>query len=264
MPLRRFQLFEFNDLAWVGSDVRDTVVESLGRGLRWGRTLTGLVQPFADFLQAAGTERVLDLCSGSGEPAHILIDEFRRARRQPPQFLLTDLYPRERAWKRSMATEPSVTAHLQPVDATAIPAELGAGRARTIINAFHHFPPSLAARVLADAMRARAPFWVSEPFDRNPLQFLAFSPFGLAALLANPLLTPERTLGKAVLSWGVLPLTLGLSAWDGFVSTLRVYEEAELRAMVQPLASEYRFCHGTYRYALGGQGYYFWGVPIRR
>ncbi|MBK7582399.1 MAG: hypothetical protein IPI67_19635 [Myxococcales bacterium] len=64
---------EFNDLDWVGSDVRDTVVESLSRGLSWGRTLTGMVWPFAEFLDAAGTERVIDLCAGAGGPAEIVV-----------------------------------------------------------------------------------------------------------------------------------------------------------------------------------------------
>jgi hypothetical protein len=205
---------------------------------------------------------VLDLCAGAGGPAQILIDEFRHAGREPPELLLTDLFPRQRAWQRLIGLEPKLAAHFQPVDATNIPHELGAGRARAIVNAFHHFPPELAARILADAVRARAPIWVSEPFERNPLRFLPFAPFGLAALLANPVLTPERTLGKALLSWGLLPLTLGLSAWDGFVSTLRAYERPELLEMVRPYRASYRWQYGNYRYALGGKGYYFWGVPL--
>ncbi len=72
MPLPRLQLFEFNDLDWVGADLRDTVVESLSRGLDWGHTLTGLVDPFAEFLAEAGTDRVLDLCAGAGGPARDL------------------------------------------------------------------------------------------------------------------------------------------------------------------------------------------------
>jgi len=261
MPLPRLQLFEFNDLEWVGSDLRDTIVESLSRGLRWGRTLNGLVDPFARFLSAAQTNEVLDLCSGAGGPAEIIVEEFRRAGRLPPEMLLTDLYPRANAWRRLAAKEPSIRAHLEPVDAAAIPAELGAGRARAIINAFHHFPPELAASILEDAVRARAPVWVSEPFEREPLMFLSFAPFGLAALLANPVLTPERTLGKAVLAWGVTPLTLAISAWDGFVSTFRAYTEDDLRRMAQPFGRDYHWEFGTYRYALGGEGYYFFGLP---
>lgn len=261
MALARLQLFEFNDLAWVGSDLRDTIVESLGRGLRWGHTLKEIVDPFAGFLEAAGTDRVLDLCAGAGAPADILISEFRRAGREPPEILLSDLYPRTSAWRRLAESEPALSACLAPVDAAAIPSELGAGRARAIINAFHHFPPRLAQSILSDAIRARAPIWISEPFDRNPLLFLSFAPFGLAALLANPVLTPERTLGKAILSWGVTPLTLAVCAWDGFVSTFRAYTERELREMVASLGADYRWCFGTYGYALGGRGYWFYGVP---
>jgi hypothetical protein len=261
LPLPRLQLFEFNDLEWVGSAVRDTLVESLSRGLRWGRTLHGLVEPFAEFLDAAGTSEVLDLCAGAGGPAQIITEEFRRARREPPRMVLTDLYPRPRAWRSMTDRDPALSAHLEPVDATAIPAELGKGRARAIVNAFHHFPPELAASILADAVRARAPIWVSEPFERNPLQFVAFAPFGAVALLTNPVLTPERTLAKALLAWGLTPLMLGISAWDGFVSTFRAYEERELREMVRPLGDGYRWQHGRYSYAFGGNGYYFWGVP---
>ena len=81
--------------------------------------------------------------------------------------------------------------------------------------------------------------------------------------MANPLLTPEKTWGKAVLSWGMLPLTLGIGAWDGVVSTLRVYEHADLLEMAtgeSGLDARWRF--GTYRYALGGEGYFFCGAPI--
>ncbi|MBX3126913.1 MAG: class I SAM-dependent methyltransferase [Polyangiaceae bacterium] len=261
MSLPRLQLFEFNDLRWVGADVRDTLIESLSRGLDWGRTLTGLVGPFEEFLDAAGTRQVLDLCAGAGGPALILAKEFRRAGALPPEVRLTDLYPRRRAWERITRGEPTLVGHPEPVDATNIAAELGAGRARAIINAFHHFPPELARGILADAVRVRSPIWISEPFDRNPLLFLSFAPFGLAALLSNPVLTPERTWGKVALTWGLTPLALALSAWDGLVSTLRVYERSELEAMVAPLAADYRWRFGTYRYALGGKGYYFWGVP---
>ncbi|MFO0570933.1 MAG: hypothetical protein U0263_35185 [Polyangiaceae bacterium] len=264
MPLPRVHAFEFNDLTWVGSDVRDTIVESLSRGLRWGRTLHGMVEPFAEFLSAAGTRQVLDLCAGAGGPAEILVSEFRRSGAAPPELLLTDLFPREQAWLRIAARERAIQAELSSVNAASIPPALGEGRARAIINAFHHFPPELARSILDDAVRARAPVWISEPFERNPLQFLSFAPFGLAALLANPVLTPEPTLGKAFLAWGATPFTLTLSAWDGFVSTLRVYDEAELRSMVRPSEGDYRWVFGIYRYTLGGKGYYFWGVPSER
>jgi len=77
----------------------------------------------------------------------------------------------------------------EPADATRIPADLARGRARTIVNAFHHFPPPLAAAILADAVRGSAGIFVSEAFDRTPLGLRACAPVGLAALVATPLLT---------------------------------------------------------------------------
>lgn len=261
MTLPRLQLFEFNDLAWVGPALRDSLVEALSRGQRWGRTLRGLVGPYGEFLEAAGTREVLDVCAGAGGPAQILTEEHRRAGIEPPQFVLSDLFPRVEAWRRLADAEPSISFHPEAVDATRIPAALSKGRARSIINAFHHFPPKLAGLILADAVRSRAPIWISEPFERNPLGFVSFAPFGLPALMANPVLTPEPSWAKAFLTWGLTPLTLSIGAWDGIVSTLRVYTEDELREMAERLGRGYRWTHGSFRYPLGGAGYYFWGVP---
>jgi hypothetical protein len=97
-----------------------------------------------------------------------------------------------------------------PVDATRIPADLGAGRARMIVNVLHHLPPSLAAAVLADAVRGGRGLFVAEGFGRNPLQFANFAPAGLPALLANPWLSPRDRALKAAITW-LTPIGLGLS-----------------------------------------------------
>ncbi len=142
---------------------------------------------------------------------------------------MTDLFPRIDAWEAARAEHPGdIDFVAEPVDATRIPEELGRGRARTIINAFHHFPPEVASALLADAVRGSAGVFVSESFDRNPLRFLPFAPAGLAALAANPVLARSDRLAKAALTY-LTPFALGISAWDGIVSTLRVYSEADLR-----------------------------------
>jgi hypothetical protein len=45
------------------------------------------------------------------------------------------------------------------------------------------------------------------------------------------------------------------------VSTLRIYDEADLRALVAPLGDGFHWTYGTYRHGLLGRGYYFFGVP---
>ena len=101
---------------------------------------------------------------------------------------------------------------------------------------------------------------MAEGFARNPLQFANFAVAGLPALLANPLLSERDRLVKAALTW-LTPAALGMSVWDGLVSTLRVYEEDELRAMVAPFGQGFRWEYGTFRYFPRGTGTYFYGVP---
>lgn len=258
--LPRLQLVEWNDLEATPAALRDVIVESLSRSLRWGRMLRGLVEPFRAFLEAAGTDEVLDLCAGAGGPAAVLATELGK-RGAAPRFLLTDLFPRPEAWVEVQREHPGVIDFVEyPVDATGIPPHLAAGRARVVINAFHHFPPPLASAILGDAVAGSRGIFISEALVRNPLSFLAFGPAGLAALYAEPLLARRDRLKKAFLVWAT-PIALAAGTWDGLVSTMRIYEEEELRAMVAPLGDSFRWTYGTYTHSLGGRGYYFYGVP---
>lgn len=259
--MRRAQLFEWNGQAWIPAALRDSIVESLSRTLSWGKMMRGLVGPFRAFLDRAGTRDVLDLCAGAGAPAAILAAEFRGAGLAPPRFVLTDLFPRLPAWHRLRAVDPeAIDLSGEPVDATCIPPALTEGRARVVINALHHFPPPLARSILLDAISSRAPIFVSEAFDRNPLRFLAFAPVGIPAALANPLLSPERRLEKALYTW-LTPAVLAASAWDGVVSTLRIYRPEDVRQMVGRAGDQYEWTFGTYRYPPLATGHYFHGVP---
>jgi hypothetical protein len=261
MPLPRLQLFEFNDLDRAPAAVRDTVVESLSRTLRWGRILAGLVDPLDEFLTRAGTREVLDLGAGAGGPAEVLVREFRRQGKTSPRFLLTDLHPRTETWRRLRERHPGAIDFVaESVDATRIPPDLARGRVRTIINVFHHFPPDLAREVLLDAARAGRGVFLAEAFDRNPLGFVSMWPAGLPALMLNPLFTKRDRAAKIALTY-LTPAAAAIGLWDGFVSTMRIYAESDLRAMVAPLGDAFTWRYGHFTFLLGGRGYWFWGVP---
>lgn len=261
MGLPRMHLVEVNDHAAAPAVLRDTLVEALSRALRWGRMLEGLVAPLGEFLAAAGTDEVLDLCAGAGGPAEVLAGELARAGRAP-RFLLTDLYPRPHAWEEARRAHPGIIDFVAtPVDATAIPTELGHGRARMVVNAFHHFPPALAAAILDDAISGSRGIFLAESFDRNPLRFVVpFAPAALSALYAGPLLARRDRLARALLTWAT-PIALVAGAFDGVVSTLRVYEPADVLRMVARHGDRFRWQHGTYAFPFGGRGFYVWGVP---
>lgn len=260
MKLPRLQLFEFNDSSWAPRPLRDIIVESLSRTLAWGHLLAGLVAPFEEFVARAGVTEVLDVCAGAGGPAMILAREIRRAGRVPPRFILTDLNPQPETWKRMQARLPrDLGFEPSPVDATRIPAALSAGRARVIVNSFHHFSPSLAAGILRDAVAGdSAGIFIAELFDRNPLRFAAMLPMGLPALLLNPLLTHRDRLAKMLL--GLSPIVPLVALWDGLVSSMRMYSQDELEAMVAPLGDAFEWRYGRHSFGSHGDGYYFYGV----
>jgi hypothetical protein len=259
MSLPRARLFEFNDSSWAPQSLRDFIVESITRSIDWGRSLAGLVAPFEDFVAAAHAREVLDLGAGMGGPARALTRAIRRAGREPPRFVLTDLHPPLAAWQILCAQHPDLSFEAEPVDATRIPLALARGRARLIINALHHFPPEFAQQLFADAVATSSGIFIAEPFDRNPLRLMPLMFTALASFLLTPFLTTHQRLQKTL--WILSTLGPLAALWDGVVSTLRVYDEAELRRMVAPLGDRFRWTFGHHHFGLGGRGYYFWGVP---
>lgn len=261
MQLPRLHGFEFNDDPRVPESLRDTVVETLGNTLDWGNIIQGLVPGFLEFWTNANQLEILDLCSGAGTPARILLEELKTGGHVPPRFHLTDLFPNTQQWAPLCNQYKQLNFVSEPVDATDIAADLSKDKARVIINAFHHFPPNLARGILNDAIRQRSPIFIAEGFERNPMQFLNFAPTGLIALYLNPFLTQSKKLEKALWTWP-LPIAAMVSAWDGFASTMRVYSETELREMVAGSENEFEWTYGTYPYPPMGTGYYFYGTPI--
>jgi hypothetical protein len=260
MALPRLHLFEFNDTAWAPVAVREALIEALSHALDHGHMLQGLALPFAQFLDRTGATEVLDLCAGAGGPAAVLARELRAAGRRPPRFLETDLQPHPETWAQLKAADPEAIDFVPgSVDATAVPPELARGRVRLVINGLHHLRPPLAQAVLRAACADSPGVFVAEGFERNPLRFLPIAPRGIVGLAGVPLRSPRRRLAKALL----LPLSLVAAAWDGVVSTLRVYTEAELRAMVEPAGDAFEWSYGTWDFGLGGRSYWFAGVRRR-
>lgn len=261
MQLPRIQLFEFNDAPWAPASLRALIVDTLGVTLERAHLLDGLVDPFADFLAAADTDRILDLCAGSGTPARVLLDALD-ARGLRPHLTLTDLHPYVDAWKRIAARRPDQIELVDtPVDATAVEPHLAEGRARVIINALHHFPPSLVRAMLADAVRGGRGIFIAESFGRDPRGFLPFVVPGLRALYESPL-RGQDALSRAALVWAT-PAAVLASGWDGVISTLRIYTEDDLRAMVAPLGDSFTWRFGWYPVGKHSRGCWFYGVPRR-
>lgn len=258
--MRRIDAFEFNESAWCPRFVRDSIVETLGNGLRWGRIYHAAGPTFAEFVERARVDRVLDLCSGSGEPASILTDALVEQGFRPPRFVLSDLFPNEPAFERVAARHPGRIEFVrEPVDATAVPAGVDQP-ARMVISAFHHFSPAVAGRLLADSVAKRRPIFILEGFPRALLRLPSILPSMTAAMFANPVLAGRDRLKKAAFTY-LLPLIPAAGMWDAIVSVLRVHSEEELRAMVRPLAEDWEWDYRTIPWSPGGCAVAFMGIP---
>lgn len=234
--MRRIQLVELEDQPWFPRAWRDAGTAYLELAARLAGHSALLAPALERVLRACGAKRIVDLCSGGGGPVVAITEELAR-RGDRVEVLLTDFYPNlpafERARERSGGRIDFSTA---PVDATRVPAELTG--LRTIWNAFHHFRPESAARILADAADARQPIAVFEIVGREPASILGilFAPILFA--LALPFLRP--------FNWTWLPFTYLVPVlplfvlWDGLVSCLRVYMPADLRALLERLEPRHR------------------------
>jgi hypothetical protein len=257
MPIPRLQLFELEDFPWFPSTIRDLATDYL----HFMETRFALHKPviplLRDILQQSKAAGIVDLCSGGGGPVPAAREALRECGMDCP-FTLTDKYPNLQAFRRHSALHPAgIFFAAQPVDATAVPRELAG--LRTMFNAFHHFPPESARRVLGCAVEAGQPIAVFEIPERRIANILplVFTPLFVA--LAPPAIRPFRW--RRLLFTYLIPLVPVTCWWDGLVSQFRAYTVAEMLELTHGL-DDYEWHSG--RKAIGASpGHITWlsGIP---
>lgn len=257
----RIHAFEFNERPETPAFIRDSITEILGgvwRILRFGNPLGPV---FSEFCQRAGARRILDLASGSGEPAALLMDGLIRQGDTSTHLTLSDLFPKVPAMERVAVRHPGrIDVARVPVDAADVPEGIDCDGC-TIVGAFHHFPPDLATRILADCVsKGRSIFILDVPGSAFWAFLLLFPIPGFFSLLAHPLLTREDRLLKALFTY-LVPLIPALGSWDYLVSALRFYSEAEYRNMADRTGGDYAWEYCEVSFLPGARLAVFWGIP---
>jgi hypothetical protein len=230
--MRRIHLLEIGDQPWCPTVLRDG-------GTSWLRFVaekTGhanvLAEALAPAIRRSGSREILDLCSGGGGPMVVVAQKLRE-HGLPVTVRLTDLYPNVPALLSAAAATPdAIVVERRPVDATAVPADLGGFR--ILCNAFHHFRPAVARRILEDAVEARSPIAVLEVVEREPWMVASLPLLPLSVAVALPFLRPFHWAWLALFLLGLLPAFV---LWDGLVSTLRIYGPRELAELTAGLDS---------------------------
>jgi ubiquinone/menaquinone biosynthesis C-methylase UbiE len=188
-------------------------------------------------LQNSSNNTIVDLASGGGGG---LVKIAERLRRSIPELkiVLTDYYPNLDAFERTKTKHPDVFDYVeQPVNAMAVPPQLKGFR--TLFLSFHHFRRKDAKAILQNAVDCRQAIGIFEAQQRD-LKNLAqrfLSP--LTLLLLTPFLKPFKF--SRLLFTYLLPVLPIVTLWDGVVSVLRTYTEAELKQMIAEVRDTARF-----------------------
>lgn len=235
----RVQAIEFEDFPWFPDTIRDYMTDFFHFQMTRFKLYDPILPKLKDAMDAAGTRRAVDLCSGGGGPWL----QLHRAMAETLDFdvavTLTDRYPNVPAFEAAAQHSGGRIDHVaEPIDATDVPASLPGFR--TVFSAFHHFPPPQARAILQDAVDKERGIGVFELSNRSPASFLQVMVAGpLSMLLLTPLFRPFR-LGRFLWTY-LVPIVPVAAAWDGVASNLRAYRPDELRALVDEVDGADRF-----------------------
>ena len=234
--MRRWQLIELEDMPWCPRIIRDGGTDWLAFLFTTNNAFTAAIPKIRAAMMAGRTDVVVDLCSGGGGPWRVLAPAL--AREGPLRVVLTDLYPNVDALSATRdAAGGSIEFVSDPIDASDVPRSLAG--ARTMFNAFHHFPPAQAAAVLADAVAAEQPIVIFEGASTRVLGLLVMPLQIPAMFLLMPFVRPFRW--SRLFFTYLVPLIPLLVLFDGTMSFLRLYSRQELWDVIATVPDRARF-----------------------
>lgn len=208
---RRFQTeeLEYLDREDAPDEVKQKVIGMLDR-------LGGLFKLHEKDARAAlevirdiPSPRILELGSGHGKLSAKILELHPTA-----TVTVSDLDPTSVANIAAGELGINPRVRTQVVDATAIDAESDSYDLVVFAQAFHHLPPAVAYRAIAEATRVGKRFLVIDLERRTPLGFMLFS---AARPLLRLLVLPSSSLRPLL--------------HDGYISALRAYSPSALQAL---------------------------------
>jgi hypothetical protein len=254
--MRRLHLFELEDQPWFPAVIRDAGTGYISKIMAMLSMLDGALPHLLVAIKASKQTQIIDLCSGAGGPAELMAKALAEAGHEC-HVTCTDLFPNHSALAYTAArSQGRVTVEPRNVDATAVPPDLKG--VRTLFNAFHHFQPPVARRILEDAVESGQPIAIFEVVGRQLHTIAGIGGVPFAVMMLLPLVRPFRWLWLPLTY--LIPIIPAFVLWDGLVSCLRVYDPRELRELVQGLDT-YDWDAGSFPLKVPGTGTYLIGIP---
>ena len=244
----RVRLFEILDQAWCPQTVRDGATDCLEVIIGTADSYRPVREQIFAAIRRCGAKRVVDLCSGGGGPWPSRQWRSRLESEPDLAIALTDKFPNSMLRSR-LGSSSRLIAIDSPVDATSVPEDLRGFR--TIFSSFHHFPDSMAIKILSDAVKSGDGFASAEVTSRSLRALLAMCILPAFIWVLTPWMRPFNWL-RLLLTY-LIPVIPFVVFSDGVVSCLRTRTPEELLALTRVLP-QYEWTAG---YAQGA-----WLAPV--
>lgn len=252
--LPRMQLAEFCDQPWLRGWLRESYMDGLSLLFRLSGLYGKVARSFAGWAARTNAAQILDLASGAGGPAGLLLRAAQEHSLRLPKLVLSDLFPQRESWEqlRKNYGEEQITFIETPFDATS--SQTDPYRVRAIFAAFHHLPPQVARSVLRSFTKNGDAFFIMEVMTRNYLhvvtQVLLLLPLTLLLAVCMLQYVGRRSF-RQILVCTIFPLVPLMIVIDGVVSVLRTYRREEIEAMFPPdIRSAFHLDFAEIRYGL--------------
>ncbi|KAJ3413164.1 hypothetical protein HDV05_008367 [Chytridiales sp. JEL 0842] len=259
----RRHLIELHEQPWCPSFIRDDITKyllffwnlpfpafaakKLGYQKPYEAAASTLYEKVIEPLQQQNPSmkiRIFDMCSGAGGPVPSVTEYIAEKNKKTDkaaqvEVVLSDYYPNVQVMKainqKNSGTGSETTSlsyYPTSIDATNIPSSLNA-KVRTLHGSFHHFQPSLARRILKDAVDKKSYIFIAEGTSRSLpviLSIAVLAPF-IAFWQQFTFIRPTSFLHLFTALF-VVPHIL---FFDGLVSCLRTYSEREFFDLVDAI-----------------------------
>lgn len=244
--MKRFHLFEFNDLKFWPSSLRSLTTDFLQATIEKNKPYLPRVDLIVKAIIASKSNKIIDICSGSLGPWKHLKNEIEKICNKNISITFTDKYPNQKLF-RELNEIPNSYYHKESIDARNVPNTLQG--TRTIFNGLHHFNKQDAQKIIDNAVENKQSIVIFELLSRSwldvtivalftPIYTLLFMPFLLKISFKNILLTY------------IIPIFPITFTWDCVVSNLRSYTIDELETMMEKADTDkiYKWRINKYRH----------------
>ena len=234
--MKRIQLFEFEDFRWIPDSIRSSMTRLLTVLIRMMGIHHIISKKVKSVLEENNLSSVVDLGSGAGGAMPIIHEDIPEVK-----MTLSDLYPNKAAFKY-INSLPKNNLHYSETPVNATQFESTPTGLKTMINCFHHMPPTQAKEILTSAYKAKQPFLIYEMAENKmPLAvWVLMLPISMVIMVVMVLfMTPfvKPLTWQQLLFTYLIPIIPILYAWDGQASMPRMYSMEDMDTLLEGLSS---------------------------